>query len=126
MNQFEGFADSGSSQPTWSRVLWRLAALLMLGQIVFSVVTYPFLPAQVPSHWDAAGQVNGYMPPLAFVLIFVGISLFLFLVLSFIGVVVRAVDRPGCGAAISSVVAFLPVAISLVTQIIVTGVVLHW
>jgi len=126
MNQFEGLADSGCPQPTWARVLWRLAALLIPGQLVFSVVTYPFLPAQVPSHWNAAGQVNGSMPPLAFVLIFVGISLFLFLVFGFIGMVVRAIDRTGGGAAMLSVIAFLPVAISLVTQIIVTGVVLHW
>ena len=35
-------------------------ALVMLG---FSLWAAPRLPAQVPSHWNAAGQVDGYSSP---------------------------------------------------------------
>ena len=34
--------------------------LLVLAGLVFSAVIAPQLPERVPSHWDAAGEINGY------------------------------------------------------------------
>jgi uncharacterized membrane protein len=53
---------------------------LIIAAVVFfatGALFYPYLPAQVASHWNAAGQVNGYLPrgwgvfvfPIVFVLI---------------------------------------------------------
>ncbi len=39
-----------------------LAFLIVALEIVISLVVYPLLPPIVPSHWNAAGQVNGYAP----------------------------------------------------------------
>jgi uncharacterized membrane protein len=39
-----------------------LAVLILVAQVLVSIVTYPFMPDSVPSHWNAAGQVNGYLP----------------------------------------------------------------
>ena len=47
-----------------------LAVLIIIVQILVSIVTYPFLPDSVPSHWDASGQVNGYLPKLVNALLF--------------------------------------------------------
>jgi len=35
---------------------------LVLATVLAGVVAYPHLPAMVPSHWNAHGQVNGYAP----------------------------------------------------------------
>jgi uncharacterized membrane protein len=34
--------------------------LIVLAALVLSVWAYPLLPASVPTHWNMAGQVNGY------------------------------------------------------------------
>jgi immunity protein, SdpI family len=47
-----------------------LAVLIIVAQILVSIATYPFMPDSVPSHWNAAGQVNGYMPKLVNALLF--------------------------------------------------------
>jgi uncharacterized membrane protein len=39
-----------------------VAWLIIAVQILVSLVTYPFLPEQVPSHWNIAGEVDGYLP----------------------------------------------------------------
>ena len=61
-----------------------LALLIIVVQILISVVTYPFLPDRVPSHFDASGNVNGYLPKLVNAILLPGISIVLFLVLRFI------------------------------------------
>jgi uncharacterized membrane protein len=61
-----------------------LALLVIVAQILISAGTYPFLPPIVPSHFDAAGQVNGYMPKLVIAILYPGISIVLFLILRFI------------------------------------------
>ncbi len=58
-------ANSVSMSPTTL-----LAVLLIAAQILVSVATYPFMPDSVPSHWNAAGQVNGYLPKLVNALLF--------------------------------------------------------
>jgi uncharacterized membrane protein len=52
-----------------------LAGLIIITQILVSVITYPFLPDSVPSHWDISGQVNGYMPKLVNALLYPLISI---------------------------------------------------
>jgi uncharacterized membrane protein len=47
-----------------------LAVLIIIVQILVSLVSYPFLPNSVPSHWDASGQVNGYLPKLVNALLY--------------------------------------------------------
>ena len=37
-----------------------ISLLLVAGAIVASVVAYPNLPDQVPTHWNAAGEIDGY------------------------------------------------------------------
>ena len=61
-----------------------LALLIIVVQILISAGTYPFLPAQVPSHFDASGNVNGYLPKLVNAILVPGISIVLFLILRFI------------------------------------------
>lgn len=58
-------ANSISMSPTTL-----LAVLLIVAQVLVSVATYPFMPDSVPSHWNAAGQVNGYLPKLVNALLF--------------------------------------------------------
>src|SRR5450759_3274549 len=58
-----------------------LALLIIVAQVLVSAGTYPFLPPMVPSHFDATGQVNGYLPKLANAILLPGISLMLFLIL---------------------------------------------
>lgn len=44
-------------QGTWAKVV---AGIVVLLSLVMGVWAYPNLPDRVPSHWDAAGQINGY------------------------------------------------------------------
>ena len=39
-----------------------LGLLLVLGAAAVTAVLYPALPDPMPSHWNAAGEVNGWMP----------------------------------------------------------------
>ena len=41
-----------------------VAILIISTQILVSLVTYPFLPGIMPSHWNAIGQIDGYAPKL--------------------------------------------------------------
>lgn len=44
---------------TTIKIHWALW-VIMLGTLVFGMVIYPQLPEQVPIHWNAAGEVDGY------------------------------------------------------------------
>jgi uncharacterized membrane protein len=59
----------------------RLAWLIIALQILISLVTYPFMPERVPSHWDIYGQVDGYLPRLANAVLVPAISIGLYLLL---------------------------------------------
>ncbi|HLI06529.1 MAG TPA: SdpI family protein [Ktedonobacteraceae bacterium] len=39
----------------------RLSWLIIALQILVSLMTYPFMPERVPSHWNIYGQVDGYL-----------------------------------------------------------------
>ena len=44
------------------RSLWLTSALLVLAAFAVSALLWSRLPDPVPTHWNAAGQVNGWMP----------------------------------------------------------------
>ncbi len=81
MNASEQPSDHGDSKTVGCCIVSLVALLLLVVQIVFSLVTYPLLPDIVPSHWNAAGQVNSTMPKGGFVLGFVGLNLGLYILL---------------------------------------------
>lgn len=54
-----------------------VSVLFLLILLAASVWFYPDLPARVPVHWNAEGQVNGYMPPLKAVAMPIGILVLL-------------------------------------------------
>ena len=58
-------------------VAWLIIAL----QILVSLVTYPFLPEQVPSHWNINGQVDGYLPKLANAILVPAMSIGIYLLI---------------------------------------------
>ncbi|EFH86324.1 SdpI family protein [Ktedonobacter racemifer] len=65
---------------TWTMPVVLMTTILVL-QIIIAIVTYPFLPDQVPSHWNIAGQVNSYAPKLIAIGLFPLISFMLLVVL---------------------------------------------
>jgi len=58
-----------------------VALVIIELQIAVAAGTYPFLPPIVPSHWDAAGNVNGYLPKLTNAVIVPLLSIGMFLLL---------------------------------------------
>lgn len=59
-----------------------LLAWLIIGlQILVSLVTYPFMPDQVPSHWNINGQVDGYLPKQVNAILLPAISIGLYLLI---------------------------------------------
>jgi uncharacterized membrane protein len=77
------------------RVTTYLAILIIVIQILVSIVTYPFLPPMVPSHWNAAGQVDAYIPKLFNAILFplMSIGLF-FLIRGFLAISPRLGNQP--------------------------------
>ena len=53
-------AFCGSPTTLWQRVLGILSPVLLLGSIVFVLIRFPSLPEQIPSHFNFAGEVDGY------------------------------------------------------------------
>jgi uncharacterized membrane protein len=44
-----------------SRLFTILSGLVVLTCLIAATILYPQLPEQVPSHWNAAGEIDGYM-----------------------------------------------------------------
>lgn len=84
MEPSENAGDKVTPTPSFLNGTTLLALLIIVAQILISVGTYPFLPDRVPSHFDAAGNINGYLPKLVNAILLPGISIVLFLVLRFI------------------------------------------
>ncbi len=53
-------AFCGSPTTLWQRILGILSPVVLLGAIVFILIRFPHLPAQIPSNYNAAGEVTGY------------------------------------------------------------------
>jgi uncharacterized membrane protein len=60
-----------------------LVTIFIAVGLLASALAYPSLPVQMASHWDATGEVNGYMPKLAAVLILPGLLILLLGLLMF-------------------------------------------
>jgi uncharacterized membrane protein len=60
-----------------------ISLIVILVATIASIIVYPYLPEIAASHWDASGQVNGYMPRFwaAFLMPIVSVGL-LFLLLA--------------------------------------------
>lgn len=72
----------------------------------------PLLPEQIPSHWNAAGQVNGWMDKHSFFAVAAWPSLGLWVLLFGFALLLRGSDRPSRDlglAALRALRAFLPV-----------------
>lgn len=57
---------------------------ILLAVIIGGALVYPSLPAKVPSHWNMAGQVDGYMNKTFAVYFFPGLILFVYLLMTFL------------------------------------------
>ena len=53
--------------------------LIVAGMAVYSLLVYPALPAEIPVHWNLAGEADGTMSKAlgAFLMVFVGIGVWL-------------------------------------------------
>jgi len=61
-----------------------IVLILTIAGLVFSLWAYPQLPEMVPSHWNIAGEVDGWMPRTTNALLLPGIILGLGLLLLFL------------------------------------------
>lgn len=65
-----------------------IASLVMIAATAtMAIVVYPGLPEYIPTHWNAAGEVDGYMPKSWGVGVVLGIPVFLFLLMKLIPVI---------------------------------------
>lgn len=53
-------AFCGSPTTLWQRILGILSPVVLLGAIIFILIRWPQLPPQIPSNYNAAGEVTGY------------------------------------------------------------------
>ena len=53
-------AFCGSPATLWQRVLGYIAPAVLLVSIVFVLIRWPQLPAQIPIHFNARGEIDGY------------------------------------------------------------------
>lgn len=53
-------------------------------QVLIALLSYPFLPDTVPTHWDVAGQVNGYGPKWVDTFLFPVITLGIYVLIRFL------------------------------------------
>ena len=124
------YSSNRSAVPTpGGSILPLVAPLLIIVQILFSVITYFLLPATVPSHWNAAGQVDSYMSKLGFILVFLGISIGINLMLQVIRALTALDNDPQKRQAatfILSCISIFVVVVGIVTQVITSAVILHW
>ncbi len=74
--------NTGKIQPSTPYRSTTIVAFVIIGlQIAIAAGTYPFLPPIVPSHWDAAGNVNGYLPKFTNAVLIPSLSIGLFLLM---------------------------------------------
>jgi len=49
--------DNTATSTSSSRSFFVFAAIVIVLQILVSVISYPFLPDLIPSHWNADGRI---------------------------------------------------------------------
>lgn len=84
MEPSENSGDKVTPKSTAFDAATILLILIIVAQVLIAVGTYPFLPAIVPSHFNAAGQVDGYMPKWIIAILYPGLSIVLYLLLRFL------------------------------------------
>lgn len=102
-----------------------LALAIILLQIVIAIGTFPFLPPMVPTHWNAAGQIDGYASRWVNTILFPAISIGLYLLLRFVSALSPRLGGRSGAAANARIRATLLVAIllfMLVVQLCVTSI----
>lgn len=76
--------DGANASPTSSHTTtWVVLSIVVL-QILIALVAYPFLPAQIPSHWNIAGEVDEYLPKAIGLAIFPVVSIFIYFLVRFL------------------------------------------
>jgi hypothetical protein len=99
-----------------------------LGANVIYSEGYLILPASVPAHWNAQGQPVDYMSKLGFVLIFVGLSLGMY-ILSLGATALAKLGRDQRNGLPVAIMIFLitifVLFIELIAQVITTRLILH-
>lgn len=62
---------------------WLWSLLVVIISLIIGIIAYPKLPASVPSHWDAAGNLNGYTSRFwgAFLMPIISLGMFLLLLI---------------------------------------------
>ncbi len=53
-------AFCGSPTTRWQRALGFAAPAVLLGAIAFILIRFPSLPERIPSHYNFAGEIDGY------------------------------------------------------------------
>lgn len=104
-----------------------VAIAIIAAQIIVSIVSYPMLPPMVPSHWNAAGQINGYMPRLLYVIFEPGLSIVLFLVLRGVMYIGPTIGQASAKRANRTIINLILVAIllfMLILQLTITAIAL--
>lgn len=72
-------------KPKWKRELFGLAVLALMA--VAAIYYYPLIPNPMPSHFDIHGNPNGWMPKITFFLVMATISIFVYLLLTFLPII---------------------------------------
>lgn len=60
MQPSENVPDQERSVSSPSLLVTRVVPLLLAGQVLLTLVIYPFLANTVPSHWNAVGHIDSY------------------------------------------------------------------
>jgi len=81
MDRPEKDAEKITREPRTYSPITLFALLIIVAQILVSLATYPFLPNVVPSHWDAAGHINGYLPKWGHAILFPAMSLGIYILI---------------------------------------------
>ena len=53
-------AFCGAPATRWQRIAGLLAPLILLGSFVYILIVWHSLPEQIPTHYNAAGEIDGY------------------------------------------------------------------
>ncbi|QBD82361.1 DUF1648 domain-containing protein [Ktedonosporobacter rubrisoli] len=96
MQPLLGNNGRGRRNSLFTRQLGRFILVVIALQVFAALATYPFLPAQIPSHWNIVGQIDGYMPKATSAIFFpsLSIGLCILALLSQIAITRYSADTP--------------------------------
>lgn len=121
-NNPEKVAPALPSSRAITMFLWAVIAL----QIIVSLVSFPFLPASVPMHWNAAGQVDGFAPKWVNAILFPLISIGLVVLVRGLMAISPKLDRQGqrANTTIASIIIAGVLLLLLIVQLAATAIAL--